>query len=78
MGRRIIHVSLIQPTVICILERKNKFIKLKEIIMLRKRLKINIPQSVELSYPRIAAPFFSNHHFAHTFQQKAPSGLASV
>jgi len=32
MGRRIVLVSLIQVVVIYILKRKNKFIKLKEII----------------------------------------------
>jgi len=41
-------------------------------------LKINIPQSVELDYPRTVAPFFGDHHPAHALQQKAQSGLARV
>jgi hypothetical protein len=32
MGRKIVHTSLLQTAVICILKIKNKFIKLKEII----------------------------------------------
>jgi hypothetical protein len=31
----------------------------------------NLPQNVELSYPRIVAPLFGGHHFAHEFQQKS-------
>jgi hypothetical protein len=32
MGRRIVPISLLKVTVICIIERKNKLIKLNEII----------------------------------------------
>jgi len=53
---------------------EKKIHQIQENNNLRKKwLKTNIPQSAELSYPRIVAPLFSSPHFTYAFQQKVPS-----
>ena len=79
MGQRIVLVSLLQEVVICIMERKNKFIKLNEIITwYNKWLKTNITQSIEFGYSRTVAPLFGGYNSAYAFQQKAQLVLARI
>jgi hypothetical protein len=58
MSQWIIPISLLQPSVLCFLEKKkkkNKSTNLKKNNNLRKKLlKSNLPQTSELSYPQVS------------------------
>jgi len=69
MGWRIVTVSLFQPDVICILEKKSQQIH-KNNNLRKTMVENNIPQSTEVSYPWAIAPHFCSHQCAHAFPQK--------
>ena len=69
----------ISPSTGCCMSPKKKIHQIQVNNNLGKKwLKTNIPQSVELNYPRTVASFFGIHHSVYVVPLKAPLGFTHV